>query len=776
MLSLNRAAPHLLALFVYTLLAVVVTFPLVLNLGERVVANEPGETDAFLGVWNVWWTAQAIGEWRDPFFTSLLFHPQGLDLFWQTLSLPQGLLALPITLLFGPLPAYNLLMLASYVLGGYFMFLFVCYVLSAGECRIQDSGFRKEGSSPRRWRFFEGNRVLRTSEAPLPPWARGWGEGRTAVLSKNPMPERCSPQRAAIFWAALVAGAIFVLAPFHTQKVLDGQLEVASMQWLPLCFLMLTLFFARPSWWRGLLSGLLLLWVGLGTWYYGLFALITAGVAIGLWVFWGEPRTQNPELRAQNSEPRTQNLEPRRAIFRRMAWGTLPILVWFALMTPRLISLAQTGDTYLGDARGEKALSSADLISFWLPNPNHPLWGAAVSDFYLRLQPEAQLWNVAIGLVGLMLAIVGAVLTWRRSWRWALLTLFTALMAMGTQLTVFGAETALPLPYALIADLPGVRSSHRPNHFVALTILFVALLAAFAVYELLRRRSTLQRPLALGLLLLIFAIDGWAGSLPLFSRPVPQPYLAMPPADGALLPVPLHINFSNSENLWYQTFHRWPIIGGFIGREPPYPLARYAPGIAPIRYGRYEADDIVSPGWPEADREVLAALDIRYVMFHRRSMGSTLAAITELVAAMGLKPAYSDELITIYPVPEPATIRPLAYLGAGWGQIEANEAQRWRWMGNRAELHLLNPHSTTVPITLDLDAESYRAARPLTMQLDGVPIGTITIERARATHSVRFLLPPGEHVLYFDAPAEAADGQESSQISIAFMGIMIRAD
>ncbi|NJM08036.1 hypothetical protein HC891_20365 [Candidatus Gracilibacteria bacterium] len=339
---------------------------------------------------------------------------------------------------------------------------------------------------------------------------------------------------AAIFWAALLAGAIFVLAPFHTQKVLDGQLEVASMQWLPLCFLFLTLFFARPSWWRGILSGLALLWVGLGTWYYGLFALICAGLAIGLWVLWGEFRLQASGLSSASASPHESQIAHYsvHSAVRRLAWGTLPIAVWFVLMTPRLISLAQTGDTYLGDARGEKALSSADLISFWLPNPNHPLWGASVSAFYLNLQPEAQLWNVAVGLIGLLLALLGAMLSWRQSWRWAVLALATAVLAMGTQLTVFGVATGIPLPYALIADLPGVRSSHRPNHFVALTILFVALLAAFAVFELLRRWRKRQAPLALGLLLAIFAIDGWAGSLPLFSRPVPQPYLAMPAAEG----------------------------------------------------------------------------------------------------------------------------------------------------------------------------------------------------------------------------------------------------
>ncbi|NJM08035.1 hypothetical protein HC891_20360 [Candidatus Gracilibacteria bacterium] len=97
---------------------------------------------------------------------------------------------------------------------------------------------------------------------------------------------------------------------------------------------------------------------------------------------------------------------------------------------------------------------------------------------------------------------------------------------------------------------------------------------------------------------------------------------------------------------------------------------------------------------------------------------------------MGLTPHYSDELITIYPVPEPALQRPLVYLGVGWGEIEANETQRWRWMGSSAEVYLWNPHSTPIPITLDLDAESYRQTRPLTLQLDGVPIGEISIGRA----------------------------------------------
>ena len=93
-----RWRPHALALGVYTLLALLVTYPMPLNLGQQIIANAPGQVDGYLGIWNIWWTAQALTSLRNPFVTPLLFHPQGLDLFWQTLSLPQGLLALPLTL------------------------------------------------------------------------------------------------------------------------------------------------------------------------------------------------------------------------------------------------------------------------------------------------------------------------------------------------------------------------------------------------------------------------------------------------------------------------------------------------------------------------------------------------------------------------------------------------------------------------------------------------------------------------------------------------------
>ena len=688
----NVALWHFLALGCYTLLGLLVTFPLITQFDRQIIANQPGQVDGYLGIWNVWWTSQALTSGEPLYHTPRLFHPQGLDLFWQTLSVPQGLLALPITLLFEPLVAYNFLIVASYTLGGYAAFLFVRYLL-----------------------------------------AREYGLDWATQTS------------------ALIAGAIYALAPFHNQKVLDAQLEVASIQWLPLALLAVHILLERRTWPWVIISALLLLWVGLGTWYYGLFVLIYTGMAAGLWALGG---TDWPDR------------------LRRLAWGLSPLVVWLVLMAQRLIDLARTGDELLGDARVEQYDAAADLIAFWLPNPLHPLWGAAIERMYLGWYPGDILWNVSLGLVGTILAIGGVWVARLKVWRWVVLAVLTALFAMGAELKLFGFETGLPLPYALLRDLPGIRSSHRPNHIVLITILITALLAAYGVRSLLSRWPRWRWGIGAGLLVAIFAIDGWAGSQPLFARPMPTAYHELRAAEGAFLPIPTHLNISNSEHLWYQTVHERPIIGGFIGREPPYPLARYAPGFKELRFGVAEADDIISPGWPSAARESLAAYGISHVLYHPPTMRETLPSMQALIGEMGLVATVQDPLLEVYPVPPLTEVRPLVYLGAGWGPIERDGDDRWRWMEGRAEIYLYNPHSEVQVIRLHLDLEAYERERPLTIVLGEQGQATLNISRARMQRTIGLLLPPGEHVVYLEAPSEAAPGS-GRPISIAFLGITV---
>ncbi|MFV9506026.1 MAG: hypothetical protein AB4911_15850 [Oscillochloridaceae bacterium umkhey_bin13] len=699
--------PHVIALGLYSLMALLVTYPLARYLTTQIIANGPGQVDGYLGIWNIWWTAQALTTGQNPYVTPLLFHPQGLDLFWQTLSLPQGLLVLPLILTIGPLPAYNLLILLSFVLGGYFSFLFIRQALAL----------------------------------------RGDTLGELA---------------------ALVGGAVYAFAPFHMQKVLDAQLEVASIQWLPLWAWATLALLERRRWPLALLAAAALLWVGLGTWYYGLFTLMATGFMAGLWAL-RHPSEAATDQRAWNLPGLPLRLHPLVLL-----WGFVPIVIWFLVMLPRLLDLARTGDKLLGDARVEQQDAIADLISFWLPNPNHPLWGPAVTAYYTAIHPGEILWNVSLGLVGTILALVGVAVAWRAQWRWLAAGLFAATMALGAELVLAGWRTGIPGPYALIRDLPGVRSSHRPNHFVLISILTTALFAAAGLYAILQQLPRRAAPWAtVAGLLTLLAIDGWVGRPPMFQRPMPEPYLAMPAPSGALLPIPLHLNVSNSEHLWYQTAHGWPIVGGFIGREPPYPLARYAPGISELRFGRAEPNDILSPGWPELARETLAAYQIRYVVFHHPTMGDSLPVMQALIDDMGLVRTVNDELVSFYPVPEPATLRPLAYLGSGWGNLEQDAGLRWRWMADNAQIMLLNPQPEPQVVRLSLDLEAFAQARPLTLRLGTGSPFTLEVSRERMQRSLHLILPPGETVLYLTAPAGSPPGQPERRLSLALMGVRI---
>lgn len=436
-------------------------------------------------------------------------------------------------------------------------------------------------------------------------------------------------------------------------------------------------------------------------------------------------------------------------------WGLLPILVWMLLVAPQLLDLVQRGDQKLGVGVDANASNSADLLAFLLPNPFHPLWGAALSSFYTQLHPDAWLWQVSLGWVALGLAWIAIWKQGRVLWRWLVLLLFTLLIAMGDRLMLFGYDTGIPLPYALIGGLPGIRTSHRPNHIVIISALLLALLAAQGALILLRRIPHMRLALAAGLLAVLLLVDAWAGPMPLYKLPIPAGYASLPAPDGgALLPVPLNLNVARSEQLWYQTAHGWPIIGGYTGREPFYPLGKYAPGIRELRYGSYDVQDIVRPGWPEDQRAMLAALNIRYVVFHPQLMKASLEKQRSLISAMGLSPTLSTPDLEVYPVPvQPA--RMVAFLGEGWGRLEQDGERRWRWLSDKeGELYIYNPHAQPAPVTLTLTAEAYAQDRSLSLRVDQGRPFELHITRSQMRRSLHLILEPGMHVVYFSAPSD----------------------
>lgn len=218
----SPAQRHALILLSYGLLSLFFTYPLVFRLTTHVPGD--GIDDPALA-WNLWWVRFSIIERHaNPFDCRWLFWPIGINLAFYTLTVLNGLLSVPLQLVFEIVPASNALLLLSFTLSGYGAFLLARQVWAPRQ---------KRGSN-----F----------------WAAAWLAGLIYAFAANKL-----------FYAAL------------------GQFNIASSQWIPFC----ALYLWRTGQPRGHLRDAVLagLFLGLQAWAEATFASFLL-ILIALYALW----------------------------------------------------------------------------------------------------------------------------------------------------------------------------------------------------------------------------------------------------------------------------------------------------------------------------------------------------------------------------------------------------------------------------------------------------------------------------------------------------------
>ncbi len=233
-----QARRHVWVLLSYGLLSFFLTFPLVLRFSTHVPGD--GIDDPALA-WNLWWVRFSILEQQaNPFACRWMFWPIGINLAFYTLTVWNGLLSIPLQVAWGIVPASNVLLLLSFVLGGYGTFLLTRQIW--GDARRHD--------------------------APA-LWLGAWLAGLIYAFASNKL-----------FYAAL------------------GQFNIASSQWIPFCVLytwrlgrpqgrprdavLAGLFLGLQAWAEATFASFLLIFVAL----YGLW-LLTVPERRRSWLRWG---------------------------------------------------------------------------------------------------------------------------------------------------------------------------------------------------------------------------------------------------------------------------------------------------------------------------------------------------------------------------------------------------------------------------------------------------------------------------------------------------------
>lgn len=107
-------------LAIYTLLVVIMTWPVSGRIGSQI----PGtEGDSWNHLWTFWWVKQALLEGQSPFFTHLLFYPHGVSLLFHNIAWVQIAAWLPVQAFVGEGAAYSIIFLATYLFNGFATYL-----------------------------------------------------------------------------------------------------------------------------------------------------------------------------------------------------------------------------------------------------------------------------------------------------------------------------------------------------------------------------------------------------------------------------------------------------------------------------------------------------------------------------------------------------------------------------------------------------------------------------------------------------------------------------
>jgi hypothetical protein len=117
--QLSRQADWL-VLGIYTLLALLITFPLVFQLGTN-LRGGASTGDSYQNIWYMWWYGRALEQGLDPARSNLMYALLP-DVQVLISSILNGLLMWPVIKIFGPLASYNFALLLSFPLAGFFTY------------------------------------------------------------------------------------------------------------------------------------------------------------------------------------------------------------------------------------------------------------------------------------------------------------------------------------------------------------------------------------------------------------------------------------------------------------------------------------------------------------------------------------------------------------------------------------------------------------------------------------------------------------------------------
>jgi hypothetical protein len=208
---------------------------------------------------------------------------------------------------------------------------------------------------------------------------------------------------------------------------------------------------------------------------------------------------------------------------------------------------------------------AADLAAYATPSPRQSFLGPLSGKAF---DPNVTETTVFVGYLALAAGAAALVLRKRieRASFWIASAAFFFVLSLGTTLRAGGADTGVPLPFALVGRIPVLDELRAPSRLSILVVLSLAVLLALVWTHAMkgRRRERLLALLAASFLVFEYL----AIPSPRFEAGVHPVYRDLAAADGGTVVEIPGIEQAPLEAMYHQTFHGKPIFLGTAARVP----------------------------------------------------------------------------------------------------------------------------------------------------------------------------------------------------------------
>jgi hypothetical protein len=440
--------------------------------------------------------------------------------------------------------------------------------------------------------------------------------------------------------ASLLAGIAYMFLPYRMAHAF-GHFGAMQMQWIPFIALVVIHYLKKPALWKVILFGILYAIQAWTEHHYALWLFIFAILALLVY---------RKEIREWISSYRNVLIH-----------GIIVLLLLvFGVFVPYIptIKLAASPDDTLSLGTEQTVRFSADLFSFITPSPQHPLWGRFSDALFAQFFTGNDAESVEYLGISILLVILffhrHIPIRQKRLWIWTIIVF--GVISLGPVLHLFGRETGIPLPYALLAKLPvfsSVRVVARAGSIVgfATCVLFGWALA-----------TNIHRKRTAGIGAIVILLEFLFIPFPIQSAQLSPAYAALKDAQGSrIIEIPTATNYTAaSRSLYASLLHGKELVGnislerGASGEDLE--LARSLPAVRQILYLRTtdlmeKRSEFFGQDIAETLPDVMNHLDARAILVHTDSLSDTqFRALDTFFSGMPSfsKTSFSDAQLYIF--------------------------------------------------------------------------------------------------------------------------------